>query len=65
MQLFGTEICKNILPNIIPMNLTYYSIWIRLLDIERKNTDRIVIDDVRFDDDAKYIKEKNDVLIKY
>ena len=47
------------------MNLTYYSIWIRLLDIERKNTDRIVIDDVRFDDDAKYIKEKNDVLIKY
>jgi hypothetical protein len=72
MQKFGTEIGRAVLPKIIPdMNFgKYNSPWIRLFEIyvAEKNKDKtvesIVVEDVRFNNEAKVIREHGGYIIR-
>jgi len=66
LQKFGTDICRDYLPKVIPeMNISP-TIWVRLFDIERtKNpTKKYVVSDVRFVDEATYIKQAGGIIIR-
>jgi len=62
-QLFGTDICRKILPRIIP-NMKGI-IWVKLLElfIEQHISVPIVIEDVRFIDEAQAINQYSDAYI--
>jgi hypothetical protein len=63
MQKFGTEIMREQLPRELGIKI---NIWVDLLALrisEEKN-DKIVVSDVRFDDEAKKIKEMGGIVIK-
>jgi hypothetical protein len=68
MQKFGTEICREILPSIIPdMDLSpFKNIWIKLmLNFVKKNSNKkICIQDIRFCNEADAVKSKQGILIK-
>lgn len=71
MQKLGTDICRDILPKVIPnMNMgKYNSPWIRLFDIyiseQRKKTHvPTVVDDVRFPDEAAVIRDHGGYIIR-
>jgi len=63
LQKFGTDICRDLLPNVIP---SMKDIWIKLLDINRKQNPHLyyLIPDVRFPDEANYIKQNGGIIIK-
>jgi hypothetical protein len=63
MQRFGTEICKNILPNVIPRmsNLFIKVLEFKLLKNINKN---IVISDCRFMDEIQMAKKYNAIIVK-
>lgn len=65
-QRFGTEICRNVLPTVIPdMNLNNRLIWARTAEIKfQKNYGRIIISDGRFLDEAQLVKEYGGTVIK-
>jgi dephospho-CoA kinase len=72
LQKFGTDICRDILPNVIPdMQLGESgSPWINLFEIHvnkliKKNCNvKIIISDVRFADEANAIKKMGGHLIR-
>ena len=64
LQIFGSEICRNILPNYFN---DVNNIWLKLFDNfykNKKNNQVVVVGDVRFLDEAEYIKQNNGILIK-
>lgn len=65
-QKFGTEICREILPDIIPdMNMNSRQIWARVAEIKfQKNYGRVIISDGRFLDEAQLVKEYGGTIIK-
>jgi len=67
LQVFGTEICRNLIPFYLPnMNLGKSKIiWVHLLSqFLLKNQHRnIVISDVRFPDEVDEIKDNNGIVI--
>ncbi len=68
LQKFGTEMCRNALPQILP-NLDLGEsgiIWIKLMTnfIECHPDDNICIEDVRFDDEARAIKNRGGFIIR-
>jgi len=54
MQLFGTEVCRNIA----------WNTWIYHVEKQFKTTENFIIDDVRFKNEADLIKKYNGILIK-
>lgn len=67
MQKFGTEICRDILPDVIPnMNIKNGNMWVNIYkNYVRKNpNENIVIEDVRFINEVKAIKEMSGIIIK-
>jgi hypothetical protein len=72
MQKFGTDICRNVLPTVIPeMKLDDSSMWIKLYKInleekikKNKNT-KLIVSDVRFVNESNAIQEnKNGIIIR-
>ena len=67
LQKFGTEVCREILPSILPKtNFGFYSIWIRLFEkycADNPNTN-IVVSDVRFSDEANFISSLGGHIIQ-
>ncbi len=66
MQKFGTDICRNVLPEVLPeMNISS-SIWIKLLEdkLEEFSNVNVVISDCRFYDEAEMIRKHGGYLIK-
>jgi hypothetical protein len=68
MQKFGTDICRNSLPNIIPnMKLDNNTIWVQIIknkiENEYKNKN-IIIGDCRFEDESKMIVNYGGIIIK-
>ena len=67
MQKFGTELCRDIMPKIIPnMNIKNGNIWINIFKnyIHENKNKNFVISDVRFLNEFNAIKDKNGILIK-
>lgn len=73
LQKFGTEIGRNLLPKIIPdMYMgNSGSPWIRLFEIHWKSlieykgeNAKLVVSDVRFEDEAKTIKQNGGIIIR-
>lgn len=67
MQNFGTEIIREILPKTLKMNLGIHdNIWIQIFDKFRAANDKIciIIDDLRFLDEADYIRRQGGVIVK-
>ena len=72
MQKFGTEICRNALPEVMPeMKLNESdSLWIKLYKIhkakkiKRNKKSRIVVSDVRFVDESSAIQEDKGIIIR-
>ena len=72
MQKFGTEICRNALPDVIPeMNLNDGdSLWIKLFKIhkskrlKRNKKVKIVVSDVRFVDESAAIQDGGGLVIR-
>jgi hypothetical protein len=72
LQKFGTEIGREMLSKLFHMK--WNNIWIQLLDnkicLDMQSMcpsdmpNMILIDDIRFKDEAEYIKSKNGILIK-
>ena len=62
MKLFGTEVCRNLLPTVIPQ---MSNIWIRLFEKHlMENRADIVVSDVRFPDEVKCIIQNDGFLIE-
>lgn len=70
MQKFGTDICRDVLPDVIPQMKSDDSIWIQLmnkkiLDIWKANPEQnIVIGDGRFINEAEFVKSLGGVIIR-
>ena len=72
MQKFGTDICRNVLPTVIPeMKLDDSSMWIKLYKInleekikKNKNT-KLIVSDVRFVNESNAIQENKNDSSKY
>lgn len=66
LQTFGTEICRNTLPDKIPQMNLHPTLWVRLFQIEQSlhPDTKYVISDVRFQDEADCIKRMGGTLIK-
>jgi hypothetical protein len=67
LQVVGSELFRDALPKLLPdMKLDGCSVWIKLLDIYiKKNPNKnLVISDVRFSDEAKYIQSIGGYIIK-
>lgn len=60
MQRFGTEICRDVLPQVIP---EMHSPWIRLLAWQTRGQPRVVISDVRFPDEAALVRKHGGYLV--
>lgn len=66
MQKFGTELCRDQLPNVIPnMNINGQSIWLRALEAKLLSRPRtnFVIDDGRFVDELKMLKRRKAYIV--
>ncbi len=63
MQKFGTEICREQLPKVLP---SMAHIWIKLFQIfvKKTNASCVVVSDIRFPDEAKAVKEENGIIIE-
>jgi len=66
LQKFGTEICRDTLPNVIDMGLKKESLWIRLfkLFMTKNKENFIVVSDARFTDECQAIKDMGGYIIK-
>jgi hypothetical protein len=67
LQVFGTEVCRDTLPNLLPnMKLNNKSIWLRLFEkYYNDNSDKnIVVSDIRYSDEAKVISDLGGILIR-
>ena len=67
LQKFGTEICRDALPKVIPeMKLGGHAVWVRLFEIERLKNPEVnyVVSDVRFLDEAESIKNLGGKIIR-
>ena len=67
LQRFGTDICRDSLPHLLPsMHLETYGIWIQLFGkfLEENKQKSIVVHDVRFDDEAMYIKARGGYIVQ-
>lgn len=63
LQTFGTEVCRNFLPTVIPqMN----NIWVRNFEIfcQKNQGNNIIVSDVRFLDEAASIKKLGGIIIE-
>jgi hypothetical protein len=65
LQKFGSEVCRNALPNDIPnMKMNDRTLWARVIE---QNIDRfplLVLSDGRFPDEAKLVKDHDGVIIR-
>lgn len=66
LQKFGTDVCRNQLPKIIPDMKIGDTIWVRLFEIEKAKNPTInyVISDVRFLDEAECIRRMGGRIIR-
>jgi hypothetical protein len=67
LQKFGSEVCRDYLPKVLPsMNFNNKTLWIRLFEkfyADEKNRN-VVVSDVRFEDEAKCIKDLKGYIIR-
>ena len=61
MQKFGTEICRDALPALIP---NMRNVWIRLMEKKIKKNPHIVISDGRFPDEVAMVQRCGGVVIQ-
>lgn len=63
LQKFGTDICRDILPNIFP---TFERIWIKLAEEKLINSKskNIIFSDCRFYDEVELIKKHGGMIVK-
>lgn len=66
MQKFGTEIGRDILPEVIPnMNIKNGTLWTNIYKKKRSTTKKnMIIEDVRFINEVNAIKETQGIIIK-
>jgi energy-coupling factor transporter ATP-binding protein EcfA2 len=66
LQKFGTELCRDALPSIIPNMKIETSIWLEIFKIKYNSNPNVnyVISDVRFEDEAECIKKLNGIIIQ-
>jgi hypothetical protein len=69
LQVFGSEVCRDYLPKVLPdMNLNNSTLWVRLFekfyeDMLLAKKKSIVCSDVRFEDESNSIKERGGIVI--
>lgn len=68
MQLFGTDLCRELLPSKIPMQLNGRNLWVRIMEKKissyKEKNKLLVISDGRFKDEIKLVKEYNGKIIR-
>lgn len=66
LQKFGTEICRDTLPKVIPDMKIGGTVWVKLFEIERKNNPTVnyVVSDIRFLDEAESIKKVGGIVVR-
>lgn len=70
LQKFGTEIVREQFANIFPnmFRNSYKNLWIKLMDIfinTKENENKfVVITDLRFQDEAEWVKNKGGIIVK-
>jgi len=66
LQRFGSDLCRNQFPKVFPEMKLNESVWIRLADrkLQENSNKNFVFSDVRFPDEADFVKRKGGVLIK-
>lgn len=69
LQVFGSEVCRDYLPKVLPdMNLNNSTLWVRLFekfyeDMLLAKKKSIVCSDVRFEDESNSIKARGGIVI--
>jgi spore germination protein GerM len=64
MQVFGTEIGRNIVKQFFPDTpIEKYGIWILCLDKEHGDNPNLLIGDGRFQNEVEYVKDKGGIVI--
>ena len=65
LQKFGTEVCRDALPKIIPdMNMNNSQLWARVMEQKILQSQDLVISDGRFLDELELIKKYGGIIIK-
>ena len=60
-QQFGTEICRNTLPDVIP---EMKNVWIQLMEEKIKVNRNIIISDGRFEDEVELVRKYHGLVLK-
>lgn len=66
MQEFGTGICREALPRLLPeLKLRHDCLWLHLMDIEleKETKSNIIITDARHENEIEYIRKKGGHLV--
>jgi hypothetical protein len=61
LQKFGTDICRELLPTVIPQ---MSSIWVQLAEKKMIEEKKLIIPDIRFENEAAIIRKHNGIIIK-
>lgn len=65
MQKFGSEVCRDTLPKIIPaMEMRNHTIWARVMEQHISRFPLLVISDGRFPDEAQLVKDSGGTLVR-
>ena len=65
LQRFGSEVCRDALPDAIPnMKLNDRTLWARVMEKKIRNHELICVSDGRFTDEAALIKEYGGIIIR-
>jgi adenylate kinase family enzyme len=67
LQVFGTEICRDYLPKVLPdMQFDGKTMWIKLFEkyCAKNNKNDLVVSDVRFSDEAESVKKLGGYIVK-
>lgn len=62
LQKFGTDVCRDLLPKVFPQITK--SVWITIMEKNIKEYEDIIISDVRYPDEAKFIKDNNGIILE-
>jgi hypothetical protein len=67
LQVFGSEVCRDYVPQVLPnMNFNGSTMWVRLFEkfYGDKLDTKVIVSDVRFEDESKKIKELGGLIIR-
>lgn len=64
MQRFGSDVMRQYLPTVLPIDLAGVNIWARLVEKQISQHAKLVVSDGRFPDEADMVRRNGGVIVK-